>query len=406
MAVIKFILQSKSNPANIYVRLIDGRKIDVKCKTNFVIDPNDWSKTKQRPKSLTNINFKNLDTDLQNLRTNLLNYYNKSNQSIDLVWLKNFINPPIINEIPKTLVGYFDYYTEQRGAEITHRTKLKIEVVKNKIIKYEKQIKKTIFLKDVNIDFKNQFQKYNIDNGYAENTFYNNLKEIKAICRHAAKKGLEISNEVSDFKIVQKKAESIYLSEDELKIIENTSDHKFYNENLKATRDWLLISCYSAQRVSDFMKFKSSMIREQVDRNGKIVKLIEFTQKKTNTKTAIPLHHKILKILESRNGEFPTELNAKSYNEYLKTVARIAKINNIVFGGKNDPKTNRKIYGDFPKYELVTSHIGRRSFATNHYGKMPTALIKQMTGHKTEAMLLVYIGKTETESALQANEWF
>jgi len=401
MAVIKFILQSKSNPANIYVRLIDGRKTDVKTKTNFVINPDDWSKIKQRPKSLTNIHFKNLDTDLQNLRTNLLNYYNKSNQDINLIWLKNFINPPIINQIPKTLVGYFDYYFEQRGAEITHRTKLKIEVVKNKIIKFEKQIKKTIFLKDVNFEFKNQFQKYNIDNGYAENTFYNNLKEIKSICRHAAKKGLEISNELTDFKIIQKKAQSIYLSFEELDKIENTPNDKFKTENLRNTRDWLLISCYTAQRVSDFMRFTSSMIREE-----KGVRLIEFTQEKTNRKIVLPLHHKVLKILEARNGEFPERITSQKYNDFLKIVGKITEIDNIVFGGKNCPETNRKIYGDFPKYELITSHIGRRSFATNYYGKMPTALIKEITGHKTEAMLLVYIGKTETESALQANEWF
>ena len=70
MATIKFLLQSTKNPANIYVSLIDGRKVDVKTKTNFVINPADWSETKQRPKNLKNEALKNLDSDLQNLRTN------------------------------------------------------------------------------------------------------------------------------------------------------------------------------------------------------------------------------------------------------------------------------------------------------------------------------------------------
>ena len=41
-------------------------------------------------------------------------------------------------------------------------------------------------------------------------------------------------------------------------------------------------------------------------------------------------------------------------------------------------KVTRKENGIFEKWELVTSHIGRRSFATNNYGKIPTSLIRQL----------------------------
>ena len=46
-----------------------------------------------------------------------------------------------------------------------------------------------------------------------------------------------------------------------------------------------------------------------------------------------------------------------------------------------------------PKYELIGSHIGRRSFATNYYGKIPTALIMSVTGHLTESSFLMYIDR-------------
>ena len=52
MATIKFYLQSKKNPAGIYVRLREGRNIDAKAKTNFVLNPSDWNLTKERPKNL------------------------------------------------------------------------------------------------------------------------------------------------------------------------------------------------------------------------------------------------------------------------------------------------------------------------------------------------------------------
>lgn len=60
----------------------------------------------------------------------------------------------------------------------------------------------------------------------------------------------------------------------------------------------------------------------------------------------------------------------------------------------------------YPKYELVTSHIGRHSFATNNYGKIPTSLLMNVTGHTTEPMFLEYIGKTETEKAKLLADYF
>lgn len=48
---------------------------------------------------------------------------------------------------------------------------------------------------------------------------------------------------------------------------------------------------------------------------------------------------------------------------------------------------------EVPKYELISSHVGRRSFATNFYGKINQQLIQSVTGHKTESSFLKYINK-------------
>ncbi len=63
------------------------------------------------------------------------------------------------------------------------------------------------------------------------------------------------------------------------------------------------------------------------------------------------------------------------------------------------PGVWRKQDGNFEKWELVSSHICRRSFATNHYGKLPTPVIMAVTGHSTERMFLTYIGKTAKDNA-------
>ena len=103
---------------------------------------------------------------------------------------------------------------------------------------------------------------------------------------------------------------------------------------------------------------------------------------------------------------FPCSISDQKYNEYIKTVCRIAGLAEKVRGNKFDKETKRKSTGLFPKYELITSHIGRRSFATNYYGIIPTSLLINVTGHSTEAMFLEYIGKTVTEKAILLAKYF
>ena len=396
MATVNFSLQTETNPSKIYIRFKDGRKLDIQTTTNYLINPSDWSQSKQKPKNLKNESFKNLDTDLQNLKTNLLKHFNNSTDPVNINWLKNFINPELKTDIPLEVVPYFDYYIKERGEELNHRTVMKIKVVQNKLIKMQKLYRKTYLIKNINASFKNEFEKYNLENGYAENTIHNNLKEIKAICNHARKKGLQINFEVEDIKIIQKKAVSIFLNETDIRKIETVI---LKIEDQDNARDWLLISCHTAQRVSDFMRFTVDMIRNE---NG--VNLIEFTQQKTGKIMTLPLHKKVIEILNKRNFQFPKKFTDPDYNVLIKTVCKKAKIDEMVFGGKMINK--RKVLKEYSKHELVTSHIGRRSFATNFYGKIPTALLMSATGHAKESTFLTYVGKSNTDKAIELSKYF
>jgi len=203
--------------------------------------------------------------------------------------------------------------------------------------------------------------------------------------------GLETHIQLDTLRLEREKVEKIYLTFDEIELIENK---KFDSEALSNAKDWLIISCFTGQRVSDLLHFTKDMIRLE---DG--IMLIEFTQKKTNKKMSLSLHPKVIEILNKNNGNFPYKISDQRYNEYIKEVCKEAKVNTPTKGGKNNPETNRKENGIYPKYELVSSHIGRRSFATNFYGKIPTSLLISATGHSSEAMFLEYIGKTQTQQA-------
>ncbi|WP_264565856.1 tyrosine-type recombinase/integrase [Flavobacterium sp. N3904] len=175
---------------------------------------------------------------------------------------------------------------------------------------------------------------------------------------------------------------------------------------LDNARDWLIISCYTGQRVSDFMNFDKSKIRIETNSKGKKVSLIEFTQMKTKQNIALPLHPEVVKILNKRKGEFPRPISDVNYNKYIKLVALKANINELMEGSKLDGSINRKVKKVYTKDELVTSHIGRRSFATNYYGVIPTPLIMSATGHQSEKMFLNYIGKSQTDRAKSLSKYF
>ena len=61
---------------------------------------------------------------------------------------------------------------------------------------------------------------------------------------------------------------------------------------------------------------------------------------------------------------------------------------------------------DAEKWEILSSHIGRRSFASNFYGKIPIPLLMEATGHSTEQMFLKYINPMDEERMLSLGNYF
>ena len=118
-----------------------------------------------------------------------------------------------------------------------------------------------------------------------------------------------------------------------------------------------------------------------------------------------------MEILNKRNGLFPYAISDQKYNDYIKLVCELAELNHLEKGSKikeTAPESGiyRKKTEMYPKWELITSHIGRRSFATNFYGKIPTSYLIYVTGHSTEVMFLTYLGKSNKDIAMELTNYF
>jgi len=409
MATIKFILRSIASPAQIYVRIRKGRDFDYKIPTGLYINTQLWNPTKGRPRSSANSN--NVAFQIDALNEKILSFLNKSsseNKSISAEDLRELITPTLERNVESIdlnlLVNYFESYIDELKnrvelGKIQKSTVNKYEVIKNNILEFEKKIGKKISVSDVDLNLIRDFELF-CKNHYkhSKGTIGRRIRFIKTVCRHARINGVETSIQLDAIKGYEAKSSFIYLNETELKSIESLV---LDNPSLDGIRDWLLISAYTAQRVSDFLRFKKSMIYAIKGDKGKEYKALNFIQKKTGKEMNLPLDARVLPILEKRGGDFPKETSAKNYNELIKVVAKMAGLTELIKGAKINKSTLRKEEGEFPKWELVTSHIGRRSFASNNYGKLPTPLIMYATGHSTEQMLLKYIGKTNDTKALE-----
>ena len=417
MATVNFLYRSTKEKAFLNVRLLyrfNNTDYVFGAKTKLEVSKLYW--TKQHNKNSKNVDVNNtkleVKTELNNIENYILNAFNVSSpDAINKEWLKTqidyYYNPPKQpTKAPNNLIDYIEFYIEYRKHELKETSIKKFKVIKHKLERFETYRKKQILIKDINENFKNEFVSYLKKQLYSKNTRQREFVFIKTFCKHARFLGIETHPQLDNLSLERDNdIQKIYLTFEDLIKIENVDKDKL-TDSLNNAKDWLIISAYLGQRISDFMHFTDKQIRIE---DGK--HLLEFTQKKTNKLTTIPVHPKVIEILNKRNGKFPKAISDQKYNDYIKNVCKLAELNEPTKGSKlveTEPDSGvfRKKTGIYKKWELVTSHIGRRSMATNFYGKIPTSFLINITNHATESQFLSYVGKSNKDLAKETFKYF
>ena len=125
---------------------------------------------------------------------------------------------------------------------------------------------------------------------------------------------------------------------------------------------------------------------------------VDIVQQKT--KTAVTVGVSDSKVINIIKNEFPKRVSQAVFNRDIKLICKLAGISQLVKGFKHNPQSRRKEFIVAPKFEFVTSHIMRRSFASNYFGKIETPLLMNITGHSKESNFLTYIGTHQNKDAL------
>jgi integrase len=422
MATINFRVRGKARTGNILVRLKHGDKFDYEISTGLQVELDHWSHSKQKVKNIVTATYKDyVNNKLNGLKTFIESEYYKvlsNGDEVSQKWLKNNVNDFFERSDSSRkdnsyyLTKFADSFIKEVKTKINLRTGKPLseraigyyELTVSKIQDFEKFEGKRIKLRDINLEFHESFINY-LSNEQLLNAntvgFY--ISKLIMFCKAAERKGIKINTTFKDpsFFAPSNKTQDVYLNIDEIDAIfqlELPFDSKLDN-----ARDWFIIGLWTGLRVSDLLNLSNDNIDDS---------LISITNKKTGIPVMIPLHYQVKATLKKRKGNFPRKISDQKFNDYIKDVCELAKIDKKVQGAKMvekevDGKTIfRKTIGKYSKFDLVSSHICRRSFATNHYGKLDTLTIMKITGHKTEKQFLDYIKITPKEYAFKLKEFW
>ena len=156
-----------------------------------------------------------LDDGIEPSPEYILNKYYGVNQSEDQAGTKD-------------LFEYFEDYIKAKSSRVGKHTVNDYHALKKHLKGYEKWNRSKLEFKSINYSFYQKFMKYlshdtikpDGEKGLAVNTIGKTLKNLKIFLRDCARKHIIDPIDTSDFKVYQEDVENIYLTENEITIID------------------------------------------------------------------------------------------------------------------------------------------------------------------------------------------
>ena len=211
---------------------------------------------------------------------------------------------------------------------------------------------------------------------------------LKWFLRWCTKKGYCHNTAYEDFNPKLKSAPKkvIFLTNDELNKLK-TVEIPHNKQYLERVRDVFLFCCFSGLRYSDVYNLKRSDVKPDH---------IEITTVKTADSLIIELNNHSKAILErykdihfEDHKALPVISNQKM-NVYLKELGELAEINDPV--RETFYKGSKRIDIVTPKYALLGTHAGRRTFICNALALgIPAQVVMKWTGHSDYKAMKPYI---------------
>ena len=390
----------------LYVRIKDGRSVDQQLRTSILVNPYWWDRLREevscrsacpeKERLETNdavialrrylttdylADRRNNSVNERWLQTKLAHYFHIGNGMGDLERLfGQFCNDREISKSRKqqymTLMELLLRFEAYVRFTVDKKFSLDVAQINEKLLKsLQIYIKREPELYDQYPDFYSQFGMMRHPRPRGMNTINDLFKKLRAFVNWCQDKGM---TEVSPFENIKLDHElygtPVCLTQDEVNAILYAD---MEDEGLEQLRDIFVFQCNIGCRISDLLRLTESAV---VDDS---ISYIPVKTIRSRAKTVVvPLNSIARSIIKKYSGKCNGKLlpfvSTQKYNLAIKKILRRAGVTRMVT--ILDPLTSQE--KRVPICDIGSSHMARRSFINNLYGKVKDpALVASLTGH-------------------------
>lgn len=379
----------------------------------YRIEVDKWSNETQRCKTNTTHGKKKIPASVINRKLQLfeqacedtIKYFEVQKVIPNKEQFQSVFNSNIGREkkvvLEKSFFQYYDDFMAEEGAfnQWTEATKTKLKVIRNHLFNFDSELTFGKLTEQKFIEYLNYLQR---ELKLKNSTILKHISFVKWFLRWSCRKGYNTNTffEVFKPKLKDTQKKIIFLTPTEFKQFREYQipEQKKY---LERVRDVFLFQCFTGLRYSDVENLKKSDIRDN---------FIEVTTVKTSDSLKIELNQHSRGILEkykdykdTKGRALPVITNQKM-NEYLKELAELAGIDEPI--RETYYIGNERFDEVTPKYALIGTHAGRRTFICNALSLgIPPQVVMKWTGHSDYKAMKPYIDIADETKANAMNKF-
>lgn len=313
-------------------------------------------------------------------------YLENQNTKITPEILKNELDRVLGRETKQILTkvficDYIENVIEKDAKRRSDNTRKQYKNLKNHLIEFEKTIGKKLTTENFDRALLLQFMDRMKEILNTANSVWKIQKNLKSTLRDIKRNYKEI--QVIDLGEALSKEEkatpvdedNIYLTFDDIRKI---LKYKVKNECESNVRLILLTLFFTGCRYGDVDSIKPEFVYNEDGEKFYYARFI--TNKGKGVEVCVPILKPLMDAFKKNGGKPARPISGQKFNDYVKILFKNAKFTNEVKLAYTTSEGNLT-YKTNPFNELVSSHIGRRSFVTNLINHVPVTILSKITGH-------------------------
>jgi integrase len=407
MSVSFYLLRATTERSSIMMT-ISYHGMVLKIASGLVCSPNNWLPVKyevsRKENNWNDINRKlkelesTIEFELQKISVmgifpKLQNIKKLAINARDKIVKGKDSSTSIENVIPKDVLEYFEEFIQRRNnsPDFGKLTIKHYQSVKRNLIEFASTKDIELTFDSFDRQFYDEFTSYlSYDKNLQRSTVGSIMKSVKTFLNWALEEGYSTNVKfMKALKTWRDRPETQVLTDEEIDKIEKLD--LSVRPDLEDSRNIFLISIFTGFRYSDVMNLKPA----NIDMMSGRIKILSI---KTRKESGTPIDKRLRELIQNKYPDFKLpKIDNYPLNLNIKEIAMMAGVDKPIV--KTIFRGNQREELVIPKYELISSHTGRRTWNTKaeKAGKNSFAAMKA-AGHSSPEVHARYVRFSLDES--------